>query len=114
MGQRLASAGLPTTQWPANPLPGAGLPHERLARIAAREAFLEMRTQFLDALDGLHGSEVESLRRDLRGSSDPGDLWALRLAMHDALAAGGIEPTPAQSRFAHTLHRAFNGIATHR
>ena len=114
MGQRLASVGLPTTPWSANPLPGAGLPHERLARIAARQAFLEMRTQFIDALDGLDGAEVESLRCDLRGSSDPGDLWALRLAVHDALAGGGIEPTPAQSRFAHTLHRAFNDLATQR
>lgn len=110
MGQRLGNADVPAAPWPMGSLPGAGLPHERLARMAAHQAFLEMRTQFLDALDGLPGCEIDGLRRDLRRSTDPADLWALRLAVHQALAGEGPEPTAAQSEFAHTLHTSFTGV----
>lgn len=66
-------------------LPGAGMPQERLARMAARSTFVELRQQFAQAASGVPGSRGSWLRGQVRQARDLSDLWLLRGAMFSAL-----------------------------
>ena len=63
---------------PAAPLhPFGGLPQERLARVAARRAFVEMKQGFMQAAAGLRGASAALLQRQLRIAGDIGELLEL-------------------------------------
>ena len=66
-------------------LPGAGLPQERLARMAARRTFVDMKLRFNDAVAGITDSRGHWLREQVRLAEEPEDLWLLRGAIFSAL-----------------------------
>jgi hypothetical protein len=68
-------------------LPGAGLPHDRASRIAARRAFVELKHAFTAAVARVEGRQGDWLRMQIRAAEDPLDLWLLRAPVMDALAA---------------------------
>jgi hypothetical protein len=59
-------------------LPGAGLPNERLARLAARRAFVDLKHCFMQAVADLDGDRGGWLRAQVRAAEDPEDLLLLR------------------------------------
>jgi hypothetical protein len=63
--------------------PGAGLPGDRSAGMAARQAFVDLRKTYLHALSDVPGSEW--LCAQVRGAEEPVDLWLLRAAVFAAL-----------------------------
>ncbi len=77
---------------PGPGMPGAGLPHDRYAHVAARRAFVELKQTFLDALAVLEPAragevaDVEWLRQQVRSAEEPVDLWLLRAPAFAALA----------------------------
>ncbi len=72
-------------------MPGAGLPHNGCARLAARRAFVELKQCFLDALAvprparPAELADLEWLRQQVRGAEEPVDLWLLRAPAFAAL-----------------------------
>ena len=60
-----------------------GLPGDRNARIAARQAFVTLKMTFIQALDDLQGTGW--LRELVRGAEEPVDLWLLRAPVFAAL-----------------------------
>ena len=75
---------------PDSALPGAGLPGDRMARLAARTAFVELKLGFIEAVSSLVGRDGDWLRQQVRHAEEPVDLWMLRGPLMDAL--GGPEP----------------------
>jgi hypothetical protein len=67
-------------------LPGAGLPHDRASRIAARRAFVELKQAFAGAVARVEGRQGDWLRQQIRAAEDPLDLWMLRAPVMEALA----------------------------
>jgi hypothetical protein len=59
--------------------PGAGLPGDRSARLAARQAFVTLKLSYLQALEAVPGAEW--LRVQVRAAEEPVDLWLLRAPM---------------------------------
>jgi hypothetical protein len=74
---------------PSAGLPGAGLPGDRHARIAARRAFVALKSTFLHALE--HTADADWLRNQVRAAEEPMDLWLLRAPVFAALAGHGAE-----------------------
>ena len=68
-------------------LPGFGLPEDRQARIAARRAFVELKSSFMNAASEACGPTADLLRRKVRGADEALQLWRLRLALLAALPA---------------------------
>ena len=68
-------------------LPGFGLPEDRLARIAARRAFVELKSSFMSAASEACGPTAELLRRKVRAADEALHLWRLRVALLAALPA---------------------------
>lgn len=66
-------------------LPGIGMPHDRHARIAARRSFVELKQQFMAAIETIDGQRGDWLRRQARQAQEPVDLWLLRGAVFAAL-----------------------------
>lgn len=66
-------------------LPGPGLPHDRHARIAARRTFVDLKHQFMAAIETLDGARGDWLRYQARQAHEPVDLWLLRGAVFAAL-----------------------------
>ena len=64
---------------------GFGLPDARLARVAARRAFVEMKICFMRAAARIEGAKALQLQRDVRMALEITDLWRLRGALFDAL-----------------------------
>ncbi|MEO8152289.1 MAG: hypothetical protein ABI605_04400 [Rhizobacter sp.] len=62
-----------------------GMPEDRLARTAARRAFVEMKTCFMRAAADIEGSTGALLQRKVRGASEIIELWRLRHAVMAAL-----------------------------
>jgi len=69
--------------------PGAGLPGDRRARIAARQAFVELKLIYLHALQDVTGAEW--LCSQVRGAEEPVDLWLLRAPVFAALEGADQE-----------------------
>lgn len=69
------------------PLPGCGLPQERLARIAARRAFVDAKQCFTRCVEALDATAPLSawLALEVRQAQGPEDLWPLRNALLAAL-----------------------------
>jgi hypothetical protein len=64
---------------------GAGMPSDRVARQAARQAFTTLKMTFIQALDDLEATEW--LRELIRGAEEPVDLWLLRAPVFAALSS---------------------------
>ncbi len=62
---------------------GAGLPGDRRARIAARQAYTDLQMTFLYVLDGVSGADW--LRKLVEQAEEPVDLWLLRAPAFAAL-----------------------------
>lgn len=71
--------------------PAFGLPEDRLARMAARQAFVEMKTCFMRAAAQIDGSTGALLQRQVRLASEVIELWRLHQAVLDALPQGQAE-----------------------
>jgi hypothetical protein len=71
--------------------PGFGLPQDRLARMAARQAFVELKTSFMQAAADIEGSLGDRLQHQLRQADEVTDLWRLRQAVMDGLPRGRAE-----------------------
>ena len=67
-------------------MPGAGMPGDRSARMAARQAFVELKQTFLQALPDT--PDVDWLHNLVRAAEEPVDLWLLRAPVFLALAGG--------------------------
>lgn len=57
---------------------GWGLPQDRAAQLAARQAFVAMKRLFMDAVAPLGDGKGDWLRQQVRLANDPIDLWVLR------------------------------------
>ena len=64
--------------------PGAGMPGDRSARMAARRAFVELKLTFMTALAGVPAAGW--LLAQVRNAEEPVDLWLLRGPVFAALA----------------------------
>ena len=69
----------------ADPHTAFNLPDERIARIAARRAFVELKLCFMRAAADIDGSLGARLLRQVRRASEPVHLWRLRAAVLAAL-----------------------------
>lgn len=87
-------------------LPGAGLPSDRMARVAARRAFVELKISCETALAGLSAEQTDWLRRLVRAAEEPSDLWLLRAPMFAALAGAGLDRRARRQ----TLRRALDSL----
>jgi hypothetical protein len=76
---------------PSPVLPGAGLPSDRAAQVAARRAFVLLKASFAEAVAALPGRQGDWLRHQVRASEEPGALWLLRGPVFAALAGGATE-----------------------
>jgi hypothetical protein len=65
-----------------------GMPGERLARVAARRAFVEMKLRFMQAAKDVPGPTGERLAAKIRSSSQAVELWRLRDELFEALDCG--------------------------
>ena len=91
-------------QAPRDFTPGAGLPGDRGARIAARQAFVSLKHSFLDALQAAPAAEW--LRLQVRAAEEPVDLWLLRAPVFAALA--GMDDSCRTRR--QRLHRSLDSV----
>lgn len=66
---------------------GAGMPGDRGARIAARQAFVSLKLSYLQALETV--PDADWLRIQVRAAEEPVDLWLLRAPVFSAL--GGVD-----------------------
>ncbi len=60
---------------------GHGMPDDRLARMAARRAFVEMKQVFMRAAADVEGSVGEMLNLRIRAANEPVELWRLRAVL---------------------------------
>ena len=81
-GRPNARSAVEPTSWP-----GFGLPEDRLARLAARRAFVDMKGCFMRAAAVIEGERAVLIQRTVRQSGDAIDLWRLRQAVLEALPA---------------------------
>lgn len=77
-------------------LPGAGLPNDRLARLAARRVFVGLKNDFLLAVAHLDDERGRWLREQVRRAEEPEDLLLLRGHVFASLA--GADDTRRQQR----------------
>ena len=124
----MQTADAPRHFLPGPGVPGAGLPHDRFARVAARQAFVELKQTFLDALDVLPAvrpgagagvvtgagagvlagvADVEWLRQQVRSAEEPEDLWLLRALAFAALAGTDGERRRHRQALRRSLDRLF-------
>ena len=68
--------------------PGAGLPGDRGARLAARRTFVGLKLDFMTALTDVPGAAW--LLAQVRAAEEPVDLWLLRAPVFAVLA--GADP----------------------
>jgi hypothetical protein len=91
---------------PAPMLPGPGLPHDRHARIAARRSFVDLKHQFMAAIETLDGMRGDWLRWQVRQAHEPVDLWLLRGAVFAALES----QDEYSRRVRNDLHRVLDSV----
>jgi hypothetical protein len=84
--------------------PGAGVPGDRSARLAARRAFVELKITFLHALADM--PQARWLHAQVRSAEEPVDLWLLRAPVFAAL--DGVDPESRQRRRA--LRRGLDSV----
>jgi hypothetical protein len=69
--------------------PGAGMPGDRAARLAARQAFVDLKHTFLRTLQG--ADDAEWLCAQVRAAEEPVDLWLLRAPVFAVLSGPAAE-----------------------
>lgn len=82
------------------------MPQQRLQRVAARRSFVEMKRLFIEAVAQVEGGRGDWLRRQVRQTEAPVDLWLLRGAVYSAL--GGDAARRCQQRL--DLHQALDSV----
>jgi hypothetical protein len=92
---------------PTPALAGVGLPHDRLARLAARQAFVALKASFQLAVADLDGSHGDWLRHQVRAAEEPTDLWLLRAPVFAALAGYSLEKRQRRQALRSSLERLF-------
>lgn len=92
---------------PSPGLPGAGLPSDRLARIAARRTFVGLKLVFHDALSARSGARADWLRDQIRAAEDPTDLWLLRAPLFAELAGQAPEQRARRQELRRALATLF-------
>jgi hypothetical protein len=71
-----------------NPMaPSLGLQQERLARIATRRAFVEMKQSYMNAASDIASVTGDLLQYKVRKASEPWELWSLRAVILASLTA---------------------------
>ena len=92
----------------SNPPDGTsfGLPQERLARIAARRAFVEMKQCYMNAVSDIASATAVLLQHRVRKAAEPWELWSLRAVILASLAADH-ERTPSHRM---NLEREFDTL----
>ena len=78
-------ANVGTAHHPGMPLPGYGLPEERMARMAAQTAFTELKYSFMRATAEIEGGMGKLLQRQVLLAKEAVELWRLRGAVFAAL-----------------------------
>jgi hypothetical protein len=84
-----------------------GMPEERLARMAARRAFVEMKLRFMQAAQDIPGHRGQSLARRIRSSTEAIELWRLRDELFSALDLSGDRKSLHQQELRRQLSGAF-------
>lgn len=92
---------------PTPALPGAGLPADRAAALAARQAFVRLKRAFAEAVSDLPGDHGHWLRHQVRATEEPAALWLLRGPVYAALAAGTAEHRQRRAALRHDLESMF-------
>ncbi len=90
-------------------LPDPGLPQDRHARIAARRTFVDLKQQFMAAIESLDGMRGDWLRRQVRQAHEPVDLWMLRGAVFAALETQDEYSRRTRNDLNRVLDSAFPG-----
>lgn len=62
-----------------------GMPQDRLARMAARQAFVDLKQDFTVTVAGIPGPRGEWLRLMVHRAEDPWALWRARAVLFDEL-----------------------------
>jgi len=66
----------------ALPAPASqGLQQERLARIAARRAFVQMKQAYMNAASDIANATGDMLQHRIRKASEPWELWSVRAVL---------------------------------
>jgi len=84
---------------------GAGMPGDRSARMAARQAFVSLKLTFLEALDQVHGADW--LRVQVRAAEEPVDLWLLRAPVFAMLTGVNTEQRGRRQMLRRSLESVF-------
>ncbi|MFM8901673.1 MAG: hypothetical protein ACKOF9_17295 [Burkholderiales bacterium] len=84
-----------------------GMPGERLARVAARRAFVEMKLRFMQAAKDVPGPRGERLAGKIRSSTQAVELWRLRDELFDALDCGNQQNQLHQQEIRRQLSHVF-------
>lgn len=87
MNTGLAERAAPVLPMPAEALAAGGMPQERLARIAARRAFVEMKQAYMNATSDIASTTAALLQHKVRRASEPWELWSLRAVILASLPA---------------------------
>jgi len=96
LANQLANSIAPRHYFMGTHAPGAGLPGDRMARIAARRVFVDLKQTYLLALADVADSEAGWLRNQVRSAEEPADLWLLRGPVFALLS--GAEPERRRCR----------------
>lgn len=99
--------GLHQAQAPRDYTPHAGLPHDRLAAIAARRTFVTLKLTFTEAAAEARGPHAPWLRAQVRAAEEPVDLWLLRAPLFAALAGAEPERRALRQRVRRALETVF-------
>jgi len=91
----------------ANDLHAFGMPEDRLARMAARQAFVEMKTCFMRAAADIEGSAGMLIQRKVRQASEVIELWRLRHAVLSGLPRDQVDANVHRQELMHQLDSAF-------
>lgn len=89
------------------PLPGAGLPHDRMARLAARQAFVGLKDSCMMAAALVEGATGLWLCNQVRAAELPEDLLLLRGRLFEALAGGDDRRRAARGLLRRALDSLF-------
>jgi hypothetical protein len=84
----------------------AGLPGDRLARMAARRAFVDLKTMFMRAVEPLQDRKGQWLQEKVRLATDPMDLWLLRSPVLAAQSGSSPEAMALRAE----LYRAIDSV----
>ncbi|MBN8486159.1 MAG: hypothetical protein J0M20_00290 [Burkholderiales bacterium] len=84
----------------------AGLPGDRLARMAARRAFVDLKSTFMRAVEPLQDRKGQWLQEKVRLATDPMDLWLLRGPVLAAQSGNAPEALALRAE----LYRAIDSV----